>query len=80
MLTTKTIGNSSPFAAWTVIRLTASMRVDRGVRFVADREPLEMVGDAGERRVAAVLNAADHAAQLLQVLARLHAGAGRAVS
>ena len=55
-------------------------RVDRGVRFVADREPLEMFGDARERRVAAVLNAAHHAAQLLQVFARLAAGAGPRIS
>src|SRR5438477_8220258 len=46
-------------------------RVDRGVRLVADGEPLQMIGNPRERRVAAILRAADHRAQLLQVLARL---------
>ena len=45
MFTTNTIGNSRPLAACTVIRLTASMRVDDGVRFVADGEIVEKVGD-----------------------------------
>ena len=49
------------------------MRVDGGVRLVADGEPLEVIGDPGERGVAAVLHAPDHAAKLLQVLARLPA-------
>ena len=46
-------------------------RVDRGIRFVADRELFEMFGDPRQRRIAAVLGAPDHRAQLLQVLARL---------
>ena len=47
--------------------------VDGGVRFVADRKALEVLGDARERRIAAVLRAADHRAQLLQVFPRLPA-------
>ena len=46
-------------------------RIDRGVRFVADRQPIEMLGDAPERRVAAVLDAPHEPAQLLQILPRL---------
>ena len=46
-------------------------RVDRRVRLVADRQLVEMIGDAGQRRVAAVLKSGHHAAKLLQVLPRL---------
>ena len=46
-------------------------RVDRSVRLVSDGEFVEVLGHAGERGVAAVLKAAHHRAQLLQVLARL---------
>ena len=48
-------------------------RVDDGIRFVAERELFQVVGDPRERRVAAVLNAADERPQLLQILARLPA-------
>ena len=44
-LTTKTTGNSSPLAACTVIRFTASSGVDDGVRLVAGRR-----GGRGARR------------------------------
>ena len=46
-------------------------RIDHRVGFVADREAVEVRGNAAERRVAAVLDAANQRAHLLQVLARL---------
>ena len=47
------------------------LRVDRRVRLVADGELLEVVGDARQRRVAAVLEPPHHRPELLEVLARL---------
>ena len=46
-------------------------RVDDRVGFVADGEPVKVSGDAAERRVTTVLDAADQRAHLLQVLACL---------
>src|SRR5439155_22266782 len=45
--------------------------VDDGVRFVAERELVEMIGNTDEGRIAAVLNLPHHRAQLLEILARL---------
>ena len=46
-------------------------RIDHRIGFVADREPVKMSGDAAERRVTTVLDAAYQCAHLLQVLAGL---------
>ena len=70
-LTTNTTGNSRPLAACTVMRFTASSGVDDGVGLVAAHQLVDALGDPRQRRVAAVLQPAHQAAQLLQVLARL---------
>jgi hypothetical protein len=46
-------------------------RVDYGIGFIADGEPIQVGGDTAERGVAAVLNPADQRANLLEVFARL---------
>ena len=45
--------------------------VDDGVRLVTGRQPLEVLGKPRHRRVAAVLDAANHRADFLQVFSRL---------
>jgi hypothetical protein len=47
-------------------------RVDGGVGLVAHRQAIDVIGNARQRRVAAVLDAPDQPAELLDVLARLH--------
>src|SRR5262245_16139849 len=52
--------------------------VDDGIRFVAGREPLDVLSEWWHRRVAAVLDTADHRANFFQVFSRLtHARASR---
>ena len=48
-------------------------RIDCRIRFVPDRQPIEMVGNARERLITPVLSAPDHRAEFLEVLARLEA-------
>ena len=78
MLTTNTTGNSSPLAACVVIRLTASMAstiaFDSSPPATSSRE---VIDDAAERGVAAILNPPDERADLLQVLACLPVRPGR---
>ena len=45
--------------------------VERGVGLVAHGQPIEVRGDSAQRGVAAVLDAAQERAELLEVLARL---------
>ena len=64
-------GELEPFRRVDGHQVDGVERLDDGVRLVARGQRIDVIGDPRERRIAAILDAADQPPHLLEVLPRL---------